>query len=152
MKQLIIFAGTLFLWSCSNDAEWQAKLQDMENQLNETKGQLTEAQENTAAPGMIHSVFFWLDEGLSDEEEADFLEGVKSLKAISHIKSTYIGPPAPTEERGVVDNSYSYALIVHFKDVEAQNAYQVDPIHKKFIDNHKDKWTKVVVYDNDVKY
>ena len=152
MKQLFFIIGCLCLLSCDNDAEWQTKLQDMEKQLSEAKEQLAENQANATSPGMIHSVFFWLDEGLSDEEEADFLEGVKSLKDISHIKYAYIGPPSPTEARGVVDNTYSYALLVHFDNVEAQNAYQVDPIHLKFVETHKDKWTKVVVYDSDVKY
>ena len=152
MKYLILITSCLFFFSCGNDAEWQAKLQDMEKQLTEAKEQLSDAQASAAAPGMIHTVFFWLDKNLTGEEEADFLEGVKSLKAITTIKDCYIGPPSPTEARGVVDNSYNYALIVHFPNVEAQNAYQVDPIHLKFIEDHQTKWTKVVVYDSDVKY
>jgi len=108
--------------------------------------QLTAAAE--AQPGLIHSVFFWLKEDLSEADQAAFRTGVESLRAVSTVKNMYIGPAAATEERGVVDNSYSTALIVHFADVAAQDAYQIDPIHLKFVEDHKDKWTKVVVYDS----
>lgn len=99
-------------------------------------------------PGLIHNVFFWLREDLTEEERAAFLEGVKSLGTVNTVRAIYIGPPAPTEERGVVDNSFSYALLVHFDDLEGQNAYQIDPIHLRFVEDHQDKWTKVTVYDN----
>ena len=101
-------------------------------------------------PKIGFEIEFYVDdpfEAKSADENA-FLGGLKSLGAISSIQKMYIGPPGPTEERGVVDNSYSYALIVHFQDVEGHDAYQIDPIHLKFIEDHKDKWTKVVVYDN----
>jgi hypothetical protein len=101
-------------------------------------------------PGLIHHVFFWLKEDLSDAERNDFLKGVKSLGTINTVRAFYIGPPASTEKREVVDNSFSYALLVHFDDVAGQNEYQVDPIHLKFVEDHQDKWTRVTVYDNTV--
>jgi hypothetical protein len=67
---------------------------------------------------------------------------------VESIEKMYVGPVAPTEARGVVDNSYNLALIVHFSDIAGQDAYQIDPVHLKFVDEHKDKWTKVIVYDN----
>jgi len=115
---------------------------------NPTVVQVKEVARPAPVPGLVHSVFFWLKEDLSDEKEAAFLQGLISLKQISSVQSMTYGPPAPTEERGVVDRSYSYALAINFEDVAAQDAYQVDPIHTKFVEDHKDKWTKVIVYDH----
>ena len=58
-----------------------------------------------------------------------------------------IGVPADTEQRGVVDGSYSASEILFFDDVEGQNAYQVHPIHKQFVADCEHLWERVVVYD-----
>jgi hypothetical protein len=153
MKKLLFLLLCTSFFACNDGAELQSKIQEMENQLAEAKTKLEAAEAASPyQPGLIHTVFFWLKEDLSEADEAAFLEGVKSLRGVKSVKSCYIGPPAPTEERGVVDNTYSYALINHFDDVAGQDAYQVDPIHLKFVEDHKDKWTKVIVYDNVVKY
>ena len=153
MKSLFLVFFSLCFLACTDTTSLETEIEQLKTQLNETQTKLDEAvaaADAPDAPGLIHSVFFWLNEGISEEDEAAYLEGVKSLKAISSIKDCYIGPAAPTEERGVVDNSYSYALIVHFDDVAGHDAYQIDPIHLKFVEDHKDKWTKVVVYDNEM--
>jgi hypothetical protein len=149
-KLIYLFLLMTVVWSCD-----QGQVQELSTQVEQLKVDLAKAEENLAAatsakndPGLIHSVFFWLKEDISPEDEKAFLEGVNSLRAVSTIKNCYIGPPAPTEARNVVDNTYSYALIVHFDDVAGQDAYQIDPIHLKFVEDHKDKWTKVIVYDN----
>ncbi len=153
MKNLTFALFCLAFFACNDGTEMQSKIQDMEKQLADaTAKSEAAATEQTTQPGLIHTVFFWLKADLTEEEKAAFLQGVQSLRSIKHIKACYIGPPAPTEERGVVDNSYSFALINHFDDVAGQDAYQVDPIHLKFVEDHKDKWTKVVVYDNLVTY
>ena len=53
--------------------------------------------------------------------------------------------------RGVVDNSYDYAINVHFNSVADEKAYQSEPIHLEFIENHNEIWEKVIVYDNLVR-
>lgn len=148
MKKLMLPLLCLAFFACNDGAELQVKLQEMETKLAEAEAKLATAQAPAQSPGMIHSVFFWLKEGLSETDEKAFLGGLESLREVGSVRSLHIGPPAPTEERGVVDNSFSYALIVHFDDVAGQDAYQIDPIHTKFVEDHKDKWTKVVVYDN----
>lgn len=152
MKKLFLLLLCTSFFACNDGAELQSKIQEMENQLAEAKTKLETAEAAGAyQPGLIHTVFFWLKEDLSEADEAAFLEGVKSLRGVKTVKSCYIGPPASTEARDVVDNSYSYALINHFDDIAGQDAYQIDPIHLKFVEDHKDKWTKVIVYDNVVK-
>ena len=114
-------------------------------ELAEVKNQLDKAGPTDLA--FVHNVYFWLKDGITEEEEKAFLEGLVSLKDISAIGQFYYGPPAGTP-RDVVDNSYDYALSIHFKDEAAQDAYQVDPIHTAFVEKLADHWTKVQVYDN----
>jgi hypothetical protein len=126
----------------------QSEKEQLATDLAVSQAKLAEVQNNCKAPGLIHSVFFWLKEGISDADRNAFLAGIASLESIEYVRHMYVGPPAATEERGVVDNSYSIALIVHFDDLAGQDAYQVDPIHLRFVEELNEAWTKVVVYDS----
>lgn len=151
MRVLLLFVVILSLNACNQGrvTELENTKTTLEGQLNAALTELTQLKEQaTYQPGLIHSVFFWLKEDLSDAEAVAFLAGVESLRGVASVKEMYVGPVAPTEARGVVDNTYSIALLVHFDDIDGQDAYQIDPIHLQFIEDHKDKWTKVVVYDN----
>ena len=97
---------------------------------------------------LIHHVFFWLKNPTSKEDQAKLIEGVKSLSKIETIRQLYIGVPASTEKRDVVDNSYAVSELIFFDDVAGQNIYQDHPIHKKFIADYSHLWEKVVVYDS----
>lgn len=150
--RLFLLSFLILSFSACNQnrvAELENTKTTLEGQLNAALTELTQLKEQAGyQPGLIHSVFFWLKEDLSAADKAAYLAGVESLRGVASVKEMYVGPVAPTEERGVVDNSYSTALIVHFDDVAGHDAYQIDPIHLKFVEDHKDKWTKVVVYDN----
>lgn len=114
-------------------------------------GPVAEAAPETSAdeaPGLIHTVVFWLREDLTDEERMAFVEDNRSLITIPSVKRLYFGPPAPTEPRPIVDSSYDYLLILHFDDLAGQDAYQVDPLHEKMLEEHRDKWTRILVYDS----
>lgn len=102
---------------------------------------------NNSETTFIHTVFFWLKEDLSEEQKLAFVNGVKTLGQIKTVQAFYSGPPAGTP-REVVDNSYAYAINVHFKSKEDHDYYQIAPIHEAFIDNCKDFWIRVQVYDN----
>ena len=102
-------------------------------------------------PYLIHTVFFWTKEGTSNEQLQAFEKGLKKLGTCPQIMNFYWGPPAPTEARDVVDQSYDYAINVHFASVKDQDEYQNEPIHLEFIENHNTIWEKVIVYDNIVK-
>lgn len=102
---------------------------------------------NNAMPKLLHHVFFWLKNPESAADRAKLIAGVKSLAAIETIRSIHVGVPASTEKRDVVDNSYHVSELLGFDDVEGQDAYQVHPLHKKFVDEHQHLWSKVVVYD-----
>jgi hypothetical protein len=96
---------------------------------------------------LVHTVYFWLKPDLTAAQRAEFRRGVESLGGIKAVEKIYVGTPAKTEKRPVIDDSYSVALTVICKDVAAQNAYQVDPIHLKFVEQFKTFWTRVQIYD-----
>lgn len=100
-----------------------------------------------AIPPVVHHVFFWLKNPESKEDLARLLAGLRTLGGIETVKAIHIGVPAETEQRGVVDASYSASEILFFDDVAGQNAYQVHPIHKKFVADCEHLWQRVVVYD-----
>ena len=100
-----------------------------------------------AIPPVVHHVFFWLKNPKSKEDLARLLAGLRTLGGIETVKAIHIGVPAETEQRGVVDASYSASEILCFDDVAGQNAYQVHPIHKKFVADCEHLWERVVVYD-----
>jgi len=100
-----------------------------------------------AIPPVVHHVFFWLKNPKSKEDLAKLLAGLRTLGGIETVKAIHIGVPAETEQRGVVDSSYSASEILFFDDVAGQNAYQVHPIHKKFVADCEQLWERVVVYD-----
>ncbi|WP_323813377.1 Dabb family protein [Cellvibrio sp. NN19] len=105
------------------------------------------ATENAAMPKLLHHVFFWLKNPDSKEDLAKLIAGVQSLAAIETVRSIHVGVPASTEKREVVDNSYHVSELLGFDDVAGQDAYQVHPLHQKFVDEHQHLWSKVVVYD-----
>jgi len=93
---------------------------------------------------MIHQVFFWLKDG---EDVQDFKKEASVLGKCKTVKSSYMGTPAPTEARDVVDNSYQLAVTLFFDSLKDQAVYQVDPDHLEFIERNSDRWTSVKVYD-----
>lgn len=97
---------------------------------------------------LVHSVFFWLKSDLSEEQRSAFRSGVESLAAIPSAEAVYIGTPAATD-RPVIDRSYDIGLTVVLKDLAAHDAYQVDPIHRKFVDEFGGYWARVLIYDAD---
>lgn len=140
---LLLLAGACA--SPSNSAGTQALQQEVISLQQQIEGM------REYKPGLIHTVFFWLRPELSESERAAFMEGVRSLGAIKSIRGFYVGPPAPTPARDVIDTTYSVALIVHFDDVAGEEAYQVDPIHLAFVENNKQYWSRVRVYDSSVE-
>jgi hypothetical protein len=93
---------------------------------------------------MIHQVFFWLKDGV---DVSEFMKEAALLGKCKTVDKFYIGTPAPTEARDVVDHSYQVACTLFFKSIEDQNVYQTDPDHLKFIERNSNKWSAVKVYD-----
>jgi hypothetical protein len=105
-----------------------------------------------AQPGqIIHHVFFWLNNPDSESDKQQLMEGLNALGSIDEVKVLLVGTPASTIKREVVDNSFDVSELMIFESVEAQDAYQVHPIHTEFVENYSHLWERVVVYDLVVK-
>tara|TARA_Y100001933_G_scaffold173985_1_gene172419 strand:- start:210 stop:509 length:300 start_codon:yes stop_codon:yes gene_type:complete len=98
---------------------------------------------------LTHTVIFWLKEGLTKEDRDLFFEGVNTLATISSVENTFIGTPANTPKRPVVDDSYDCALSVSIKNLDDHDLYQADPIHLAFVEKCGHLWEKVIIYDAD---
>jgi hypothetical protein len=98
---------------------------------------------------LYHCVYFWLKPELTAAQRAEFRRGVESLAGIKSVEKVAVGAPAATERRPIIDASYDVALIVLCKNVAAQNAYQVDPIHLAFVEKFKNCWARVQIYDSE---
>lgn len=98
---------------------------------------------------LVHQVFFWLKK--PDKDLKAVMKGCKEIGKLKSAHSYQVGVPAATVKRDVIDDSYHIALTVNFKSIEDHDLYQVDPVHLQFIEEHKDKWEKVQVYDFDVE-
>jgi len=97
---------------------------------------------------LIHHVFFWLKEPNNAVHKKQLVSALNELLKVKTIKMSHIGFPAGTESRDVVDHSYSVSYMVMFDNQAGQDAYQVDPIHTKFVEENSHLWSKVVVYDS----
>lgn len=98
---------------------------------------------------LTHVVLFWTRGGLSAAEYEDFQAGLRSLPSISSVSAGWVGTPANTTNRPVIDRSYAFALTLRFKDLAAHDAYQIDPAHDAFHARCEKYWTRVAVYDYD---
>lgn len=94
----------------------------------------------------VHNVYFWLKKDLTAEQLEMYRNGLKSLTTIGSVQSAFIGIPASTD-RPIIDRTYSYALILVFKNKEAHDAYQVHPIHDRFRENCSTFWSDIKIYD-----
>ena len=105
------------------------------------------ASANQEKKQVIHHVFFWLKNPNSKEDLQKLIEGLQTLRKIETVKRLYIGVPADTEHRPVVDSSFSASELMFFDDLAGQKVYQDHPIHQKFVADCSHLWEKVIVYD-----
>jgi hypothetical protein len=99
-------------------------------------------------PMLAHHVFFWLKNPGSKADRDKLIEGLRTLKKIETVQQIYIGVPADTEKRPVIDSSYSVSELIFFDNITGEKTYQEHPIHQKFVEMNSSLWEKVVVYDS----
>ncbi|RIH63625.1 Dabb family protein [Mariniphaga sediminis] len=97
---------------------------------------------------LVHHVFFWLKEPNNEGHLKQLVKALNDLLKVETIKMSHIGFPAGTESRDVVDHSYSVSYMVMFDNQAGQDAYQVHPLHVKFVKENSYLWERVVVYDS----
>lgn len=95
-----------------------------------------------------HVVLFWLNNPDNLQERKKFEASLeKFIKNSEYIKTIHLGSPANTN-RPVIDNTYTYCMILTFTSKEEQDKYQDEPGHKAFIAESEELWEKVIVYDS----
>lgn len=94
-----------------------------------------------------HVVIFWTDPKNPDAADELIAGANKYLKPIPGVLHYHIGKMAPSH-REVVDQSYQVGLNLVFPMKNAQDDYQVHPMHLDFVEKvFKKVCIKVVVYD-----
>lgn len=96
---------------------------------------------------LVHTVMFYLKPGLTAERRESFRQSLATLGTIKSMTTFYLGTPAAVPPRPIIDLSFDFSISCVFTDVEAHNAYQVDPIHLAFIESQKECWERVQIYD-----
>lgn len=95
-----------------------------------------------------HVVLMWLKNPDSQADKNQLEKGMRELiKSSQYIVSAHLGEPAMTD-REIVDNTYTFNYTVTFKSKEDQEAYQIEPVHKKFVEECQHLWSKVLIYDS----
>ena len=77
-----------------------------------------------------HTVIFWLKPDTPKSKVDEIVESIKSLETLPMVEKVMAGTPVMSE-RTVVDDSFSIAFTMIFKDEAALSAYSEDPTHKK---------------------
>jgi hypothetical protein len=94
---------------------------------------------------LIHQVYFWLH---NESDVTEFMrDAAPMLGRCKDVAQFIMGTPAPTEKREVVDHSFHISCTLFFDSLEAQAAYQKDPLHLEFIAKYAHMWKSVKVYD-----
>lgn len=96
---------------------------------------------------LVHTVIFWLNKELNPNERASFENELRALDKIPSVDRLYVGLPASTPKRPVIDDTYDFCLTVVLKDVSTHNSYQDDPIHLDFVKKCSHMWERVKIYD-----
>lgn len=98
---------------------------------------------------LVHSVYFYLKEGVSHLERTELRKSIEGLEKIETVHGFYLGTPAATPDRPIIDKGYAFAMTILFRTLEDHNTYQVHPIHQEFVQANGRLWEKVVIYDAD---
>ena len=108
------------------------------------------------APGkaqsmLAHNVYFSLKDN-SDGAKRKMVAACKKYLS-AHPGSVFFaaGVLAAECDRPVNDRDFDVALQVVFKDKAAHDKYQTAERHLKFIEENKDNWKKVRVFDSHVE-
>jgi len=94
-----------------------------------------------------HVVIFWTDPANPKAADELLAGAEKYLRPIPGVLSFHVGKMVGSH-RPVVDQSYQVALNLVFPSKQAQDDYQVHPMHVEFVEKiFKPRCKKVVVYD-----
>jgi hypothetical protein len=101
-------------------------------------------------PMIAHMVYFSLKDNSPAAKEKLVAACKKYLS--KHPGEVYFGAGTLAEEfkRPVNDRDFDVALHIVFKDKKSHDQYQDAPRHNQFIEENKENWKKVRVFDSAV--
>ena len=98
--------------------------------------------------GFAHMVYFTLHDN-SEANREQLLAGCKKyLMDHPGLVHFSIGTRAEEMQREVNDDGFHVCLNTVFNTKEDHDAYQVAPRHLQFIEEHKEMWAQVRVFDS----
>ena len=98
------------------------------------------------AEQVTHIVLVWLDESLSQQQITQIINNSKQLSKINYVKNVKVGR-AISSTRKIVDDSFTFGIVMQFTDMESMNKYLIDENHVKYVKQLKPMIKKLVVYD-----
>lgn len=101
-----------------------------------------------AEPQLAHMVFFTLEEDSDASREALVAACQKYLSGHEGTVYFSVGTLADDLQREVNDRDFHVALHLVFANKAAHDKYQTSPRHLKFIEENKDRWSRVRVFDS----
>ena len=96
---------------------------------------------------LAHHVLFWVKEYTTEAQKKAFKASLETLSGVETVKSIHVGVPSSIS-RAVVDTTYTFSLVLLFEDMAGHDVYQVHPLHKAFLDEFRERFEKVVIYDS----
>ena len=88
---------------------------------------------------------------VSSEDTSVTLAELNALQSKYHDSLIVIGVLAEEFQRDVNDRDFDVALNLVFENKAAHDKYQEHPRHTKFIEENRDTWAKVRVFDSYIK-
>jgi hypothetical protein len=102
-------------------------------------------------PMIVHDVYFALKDNSSESREKLLAACKKYLTKHTGEVHFAVGVLADELKRPVNDRDWDVGLHIVFKDKAAHDEYQDHERHKQFIEENKENWKKVRVFDTVVE-
>lgn len=103
-----------------------------------------------SSSGLSHMVYFTLHDESPASIDAMIAACHKYLNHHPGLVYFSVGKLNKSLARPVNDHGYHIALNVVFDSMESHDAYQIEPRHLKFIEEHKPSWKQVRIFDSDL--
>lgn len=110
----------------------------------------TTAQNIVGSPKTFynHYLLFWLKKDLTPKQLDDFANFFKELSNLPYLKSLHYGRPANSSPRLVLDNSFTYNVVMTFESLEDLETYGKLPQHLAIVKKYSVFWDKMQVHDS----
>lgn len=95
----------------------------------------------------VHNVYFTLNDDSNEAQDRLVAECQKYLTDHPGTIHFAVGKRQEASQRDVNDQDFQVALNIVFADQAAHDAYQIAPRHQQFVDDNRENWKTVRVFD-----